>query len=185
MEQSSHHDRMTTALISDQVGTHPSITLEWPCTHIWSCKTTRMALSPRPSIPGNWPGTSIPRMAINAYFWSCRNQSYSHIRMAPSPRLSYLVTDQAPPFLEWHSMLTSDHVGTNPTVTSEWLNTHIWHGRNRSSPHDRMAHPLHLTMEGTNPFTMLEWLMDSSLPFVGNLDLENTKLLPKVLKTSL
>ena len=39
-----------------------------------------------------------------------------------------------------------------------------------------MAHPLHLTMEGTNPFTMSEWITDSSLP------LENTKLLPEVLK---
>ena len=37
-------------------------------------------------------------------------------------------------------------------------------------------------MEGTNPLTMSEWLMDSSLPLGGNLDLENTKLLPKVLK---
>ena len=37
-------------------------------------------------------------------------------------------------------------------------------------------------MEGTNPLTMLEWLMDSSLPLGGNLDLENTKLLLEVLK---
>ena len=37
-------------------------------------------------------------------------------------------------------------------------------------------------MEGTNPLTMSEWLMDSSLPLGGNLDLENTKLLPEVLK---
>ena len=42
-----------------------------------------------------------------------------------------------------------------------------------------MAQPLHLTMEGTNPLTMLEWLMDSPLPFGGNLDMENTKLLPE------
>ena len=45
-----------------------------------------------------------------------------------------------------------------------------------------MAQPLHLTMEGTNPLTMSEWLTNSSLPLGGNLDLENTKLLPKVLK---
>ena len=45
-----------------------------------------------------------------------------------------------------------------------------------------MAQPLHLTMEGTIPLTMLEWLTDSSLPFGENLDLENTKILPKVLK---
>ena len=37
-------------------------------------------------------------------------------------------------------------------------------------------------MEGTNPLTMSEWLTDSSVPFGGNLDLENTKLLPEVLK---
>ena len=45
-----------------------------------------------------------------------------------------------------------------------------------------MAQPLHLTMEGTNPLTMSEWLWASSLPLGGNLNLENTKLLPKVLK---
>ena len=43
-----------------------------------------------------------------------------------------------------------------------------------------MAQHLHLTMEGTNPLIMSEWLMDSSLPFGGNLDLENTKLLLEV-----
>ena len=50
-----------------------------------------------------------------------------------------------------------------------------------SSHHDRMAQPLHLTMEGTNPLTMLEWLTDSSLPPGRNLDMENTKLLPEVI----
>ena len=45
-----------------------------------------------------------------------------------------------------------------------------------------MAQPLHLTMEGTNPLTMLEWITDSSLPFGGNLDLENTNILAEVLK---
>ena len=37
-------------------------------------------------------------------------------------------------------------------------------------------------MEGTNPLTMSEWLWVSSFPFGGNLDLENTKLLPEVLE---
>ena len=41
---------------------------------------------------------------------------------------------------------------------------------------------LHMTMEGTNPLTMSEWLTDSSIPLGGNLDLENTKLLLEVLK---
>ena len=45
-----------------------------------------------------------------------------------------------------------------------------------------MAQPLHLTMEGTNPIPMSEWLMESSLLLGGKLDLENTKLVPEVLK---
>ena len=53
-------------------GIHLSITSEWPCAHIWSCKTTsyshiRMALSPRLSIPCDWTGASIPRMAFSPY----------------------------------------------------------------------------------------------------------------------
>ena len=45
-----------------------------------------------------------------------------------------------------------------------------------------MAQPLHMTMEGTNPLTVTEWLKYSSLPLVRNLDMENTKLLPEVFK---
>ena len=45
-----------------------------------------------------------------------------------------------------------------------------------------MSQLLHPTMEGTNPLTMSEGIMKSSLPFGRNLDLENTKLLPEVLK---
>ena len=37
-------------------------------------------------------------------------------------------------------------------------------------------------MEGTNPLTMSEGLIDSSIPLGRNLKLENTKLLPEVLK---
>ena len=79
--------RMATTLISDQVGTYPSISSEWPCTYIWSCETTsishiRMALSPSLSIPCNWPSASIPRMTFSPYIWSYRDQSYSNIIMA-------------------------------------------------------------------------------------------------------
>ena len=46
-----------------------------------------------------------------------------------------------------------------------------------------MAQHLHLIMEGTNPLTMSEGInTDTSLPLWRNLDLENTKLLPEVLK---
>ena len=37
-------------------------------------------------------------------------------------------------------------------------------------------------MGGTNRLTMSEGLTDSSLPLGVNLDLENTKILPEVLK---
>ena len=37
-------------------------------------------------------------------------------------------------------------------------------------------------MEGTNPLTMSEWLWVSSFPLGGNLDMENTKILPEVLE---
>ena len=62
------------------------------------------------------------------------------------------------------------------------LSTHICHGRNQFSHHDRMDQPLHLTMEETNHLTMTKRLWDSSLSLRGNLDLEKTKLLPEVLK---
>ena len=45
----------------------------------------------------------------------------------------------------------------------------------KSSHHDRMAQPLYLTY-------LSEWLWDSSLSLGGNLDLENTKILPEVLE---
>ena len=62
------------------------------------------------------------------------------------------------------------------------LSTHIIHGRNQSSHHDGIAQPLHLTMEGTNPLTMSEWLWVPSLSLGGSLDLENTKSLSEVLE---
>ena len=37
-------------------------------------------------------------------------------------------------------------------------------------------------MEGTNPLTISEWLWVSSFTFGGNLDLENTKILPEVIE---
>ena len=54
--------------------------------------------------------------------------------------------------------------GTNPLTMIEWLSPYIWPWKE----------PNHLTMS--------EWLTDSSLSLGGNLDLENTKLLPEVLK---
>ena len=89
--------------------------------------------------------------------------------MALSPKLSYLVTDQVPPFSRRMA------VSLTSVLLDRVAITHIWHGRNQSSHHERMAHPLHLTYSS-------EWLPDSSLPLGRDLDLENTKLLPEVLK---
>ena len=63
-------------------------------------------------------------------------------------------------------------IAITSVLLDRMANTHIWHGRKKSSHHDRMAQPLYLTyssewlqisalisvMEGTNPFTMTEWL---------------------------
>ena len=51
-------------------------------------------------------------------------ESYTLVRMAPSPRLSYLVTDQAPPLsLRVAVALTS-------VLLDRMASTHICHGRN-------------------------------------------------------
>ena len=90
--------------------------------------------------------------------------------------------------------------GPNPTTMSEGLCTYIlpWeepilppcqkgfaltsnHGRNQSYHHVRKALHLHMTIGGTNPTTMSEGISDSSLLLGRNLDMENTKLLSKVL----
>ena len=162
---------------------HLTYSSEWPNTYIWPTRQNcsalisdlliKMAQHLYLTYSLEWPCTHI---------WSCENTSHSHIRMAPSPRLSIPSNWPGTSIQRMATTLTFDHVGTNPTVISKWLNTHIWHGRNQSSHHDRMAQALDLTMEGTNPLTMSECLMDSSLPLGGNLDLENTKLLLEVLK---
>ena len=155
-------------------GSNPLTMIEWLSPYIWPWKEP--ILSP------------------------CRN-GYSVLHWV------ILVTDQVPPFLEWQLPLHLSYSTEWPALISvmkgatlsPWqngpalisnllvrmamdLSTHIWHGRNQSSHHDRMAQPLHLTMEGTNPLTMLEWVWVSSLSLGGNLDLEDTKSLPEVLE---
>ena len=86
----------------------------------------------------------------NTYIWSCRNQSYNHIRKA-------------------RPALTSYHVGTHPTTLSERPNTHIWQPMlERLSTyiwpceepilHAERALHLHLIIIGTNPTIASEWI---------------------------
>ena len=51
-------------------------------------------------------------------------ESYTLVRMAPSPRLSYLVTDQVPP-LSWRVAVSLTSI-----LLDRMASTHICHGRN-------------------------------------------------------
>ena len=136
--------RMASTLISDQVGTHPSITSEWPCTHIWSCKTTshshiRMALSPKLSIPSNWPGASIQRMAFSTYIWSCGNTSLNHTRMAL--HLYLIMWEHIPQSYQngpW-SRLSFPGNWLGASIQRMAFSTYIWSCRDQSYSHIKMA----------------------------------------------
>ena len=85
-----------------QEGTHPAHSDE-KALHLHSSRREHILLTVMkgPALTsiqeGRHPAHSDGRDCT--HIWSCRNQSYSHIRMAPSPpRLSYLVTNQVPPF---------------------------------------------------------------------------------------
>ena len=138
-------------LISDHVRTHPIVISEWPSVPDWTFLVTdqvppfsqRMGstlisdqVGTNPSITSEWPCTHI---------WSSENTSHSHIKTALSPRLSFPSNSPGSSIPRMEIALISDHVGTNPTIISKWLSTHIWHGRNQSSHHDKMAQFLHLT----------------------------------------
>ena len=163
-----HSNQNGSTLTSDHLGTHAMVTSEWLCTYIWSCGNTshshiRMALIPRLSIPGNWLGTSIQRMEINAYIWSYRNQSYSHIKMAQN----LYETLKEPILSPWHngSALKYDHgrnqsshhvrmdLSSRLSIPGNWQGasiqrmafiTYIWSCWNQSYSHLRMAQHLYL-----------------------------------------
>ena len=106
------------ALISDMEETNPLTMTEWLNPYIWPAHQNG-SLSPRLSVPSNWPGTSIPRMAFSTHIWHGRNQSYHHDRMAQPLHLTM--------------------EGTNPLTMSEWNCTYIWSSGNTSLCHIRMA----------------------------------------------
>ena len=117
--------RMETTLIFDQVGTHPSVTSEWPCTHIWSCENTshshiKMALHLYLTMGETHPKTMSKKICI--YIWSCGNTSLSHIRMALHLHL-----------IMWEYIPQSHQNGS--TLLS-------YHGRNTSNNHVKKAHGL-------------------------------------------
>ena len=83
------------------------------------------------SVPGNWPGASIPRMAIaltsvlldkmaSTHIWHGREQPYHHVRMAQPLYLTYSSE------WIWILALISDMEGTNPLTMTEWLIPYIW-----------------------------------------------------------
>ena len=145
---------------------HPLHLIKWEHIPLWHQNGYSVLTL---SVPGNWPGASIPRMAISLTSVLLSRMASTHIWHGKGATLS-----------PWQngSALTSDLL----VRMAMDLSAHISHGRNQSPHHDRMAQPLHLTMEGTNPLTMSEWLWVSSLSLGGSLDLENTKSLFEVLK---
>ena len=64
---------------------------------------------------------------ICTHIWSCRNQSYNHIRMALSPRLSFLGN--------W----------SGASIPRMAFNAYIWSCRNQSRSHIRMGQHSYLT----------------------------------------
>ena len=153
------------ALTYDHVGIDPTVTSEWISALGWVFLVTDQV-----------PPFS-QRMAFSTYIWSCGNTSHNHIRI----------------FMHWSCGNTTH----NHIRVSLHLHLTMW----SSSFHRvRREQHLYLTMGGTHPTTMSErinayiwpwqaWpttiskgLTDSSLPLGGNLNVENTKLLPEVLK---
>ena len=64
-----------------------------------------MALNPRPSIPGNSPGTSIPRMEIALISENVGTNPIVISEWLLVLDQVFLVTNQAPPFQEWQQPL--------------------------------------------------------------------------------
>ena len=97
-------------LISDHVGTNPIITLE---RHAQHSHLTMWEHIPEPCQKG-------PALTSD----NERNQSSHSMLERPS---TYIESCEEPilPTCQKGSALTSDHVGTHPTVRSEWLCTYI------------------------------------------------------------
>ena len=91
-----------------------------------------MALSPRPSIPGTSPGSSIPRMAIALIYDHVGTNPIVTSEWPSALDKLFPVTDRVPPFLEWQLLLHLSYSTEWPALISD--------------------------MEGSNPLTMIEWL---------------------------
>ena len=127
---STHDAKIDTALTSDQhmmwrMALHLRLINtwceDWHSTYVWSTHDAKTGSALTSTQTGTHPITVMEGHALT----SDLVVNYNHIRMAPSPpRLSYLVTDQEPPFSSRMAVtLTSD-------LLVEMANTHIWHGRN-------------------------------------------------------
>ena len=89
-------------------------------------------------------------------------KSYTIVRMAPSPRLSYLVTDRVPPFPRRMaiSLISDQH------MIEERLYTYIWHiqGTNISTCSKRRALTSHLV--GTKSYTLIRMAPSPRLSYL-------------------
>ena len=110
------------------------------------------------------------RMALHLHM-TMGGPSYNHVRKAPA-----LISNHGKPILP--PCRKGLALISNLVIKALHLRLTM---AGPTCHHVRMALHLHLTMGGTTP-TMSERLSDSSPPLGGNLDLENTKLLPEVLK---
>ena len=92
---------MAVALTSDHVGTNPTVTSEWPALTSDLLVRKVVALTSMQELILHQNGQhshltySSERHALT--YDLVGTKSYTLIKMAPSPRMSYLVTDQVPP----------------------------------------------------------------------------------------
>ena len=72
--------------------------------------------------PAMW-GTHLASMleGLNTYIWSCGNTSHSLLRM--DLHLHMIMWEHIPQSHQNGYALTSDHVGTHTSITSEWICT--------------------------------------------------------------
>ena len=107
----------------------PTITSKRPSTHIHQHDRTSLSFVKRlQHLHLTWQEPNPTPLSERHTLTSdlVGTKSYTLARMAPSPRLSYLVTDQVPPFSQRMAVsLVSDLVGTKSYTLTRMACTHI------------------------------------------------------------